>query len=504
MRGADLVARTLARAGTRHVFALSGNHVMPVFDAALDARLPILHVRHEAAAVHMADAWARITGETGIAMVTGGPGHANAVSALYTALAAESPVVLLSGHAPTSELGRGAFQEMAQAEMAAPACKASWTVRAAADLGTDIARALRLAQAGRPGPVHLSLPSDLLEQQVEGEVPSNFSPDPVPSVLTEEILQGIRRAKKPLLIASPAAASVRGRAALRRFEETTHVPAIVMESPRGVNDPSLGLLAEVLAQADIVVLAGKRRDFTLKFGAAFGKDCRVIETDCGAVDAGKGSWTKSAWFDEVRVALAFRPPAWKTLSSKAGSPLHPVEVGREVQRLLERPGSVLVSDGGEFGQWAQATVSATHRVINGVAGAIGSALPFAAAAKLALPDATVVAMLGDGTFGFHSSEIDTAAREKLGYVAVVGNDRCWNAEYQIQLRSYGEARAHGLDLLPTRYDEVARAFGAHGEHVERAADLAPALARARDAGRVACVNVHIERVPAPVYRRSSA
>jgi acetolactate synthase-1/2/3 large subunit len=184
--------------------------------------------------------------------------------------------------------------------------------------------------------------------------------------------------------------------------------------------------------------------------------------------------------------------------------VHPVEVGRAVQKLLDAPDAVLVSDGGEFGQWSQATLHAAHRVINGVAGAIGPALPFAAAAKLALPHANVVAMLGDGTFGFHASEIDTAVRCGLPYVAVVGNDRCWNAEYQIQLRSYGAPRAQGLDLLATRYDEVARAFGGHGENVERPADLAGALERARNAGRAACVNVHIERHPAPTYRRPTA
>jgi acetolactate synthase-1/2/3 large subunit len=178
-----------------------------------------------------------------------------------------------------------------------------------------------------------------------------------------------------------------------------------------------------------------------------------------------------------------------------------VEVGRAVQKLLDAPQAVLVSDGGEFGQWAQATVRADHRIINGVAGAIGAALPFAAAAKLALPGSTVVAMLGDGTFGFHAAEIDTAVRRNLGYVAVVGNDSCWNAEYQIQLRSYGAPRAQGLDLLPTRYDRVAAAFGAHGEQVERPAELAPALERAARAGRPACVNVMIERLPAPVFRR---
>src|ERR1700741_470460 len=104
LRGADLLARSLVAAGMRHLFSLSGNHVMPVFDAALDARLPIVHVRHEAAAVHMAAAGGRITGEPGAALVTGGPGHANAVGALSTALAADSPILLLSGHAPTNEL----------------------------------------------------------------------------------------------------------------------------------------------------------------------------------------------------------------------------------------------------------------------------------------------------------------------------------------------------------------------------------------------------------------
>jgi acetolactate synthase-1/2/3 large subunit len=502
-RGADLVARALARAGTRHVFALSGNHVMPVFDAALDAKLPILHVRHEAAAVHMADAWARLTGEVGVALVTGGPGHANAVSALYTALAAQSPVLLLSGHAPTAELGRGAFQEMAQAEMAAPACKAAWTVRSAQTLGEDLARAMRMARSGRPGPVHLSLPSDLLEADIDAELPAKkaFLPDEVSRELDPEIQNTLQKAMKPLLIAGPAHASARGRAALRAFEEATRVPAIVMESPRGVNDPGLGLLAEVLAAADVVLLAGKPLDFTLRFGAAFGKGCRVLEAEGVPVPVAGQSWPRSGWLEEVHAALAFRPAPWPGLASRPEGPLHPVEVGRAVQELLAGPEAVLVADGGEFGQWAQATVAAPHRIINGVAGSIGAALPFAAAATLALPGATVVAMLGDGTFGFHAAEIDTAVREKLAYVAVVGNDQCWNAEYQIQLRSYGAARAKGLDLLPTRYDRVAAAFGAHGEQVERPAELAPALARAAGARRAACVNVMIERVPAPVFRR---
>ena len=149
-RGADQLVQALQRAGVRIVFALSGNHVMAVFDALLGSGIRLVHTRHEAAAVHMADAWARLTGEPGVALVTGGPGHANALSALFTARLSESPVLLLSGHAPTHQLGLGAFQELAQAEMAAPVCKASWTCAAAADIGADLARALRTARAGRP------------------------------------------------------------------------------------------------------------------------------------------------------------------------------------------------------------------------------------------------------------------------------------------------------------------------------------------------------------------
>src|SRR6201985_1992929 len=133
LRGADIVARSLAHLGATRVFTLSGNHIMSIFDAALDAGLDLVHVRHEGGAVHMADAPGRLTGEPGIALVTGGPGHANAVGALFTALGAESPVVLLSGHAPNSQLGTGAFQEMRQAEIAAPLTKLSFTSASADD-----------------------------------------------------------------------------------------------------------------------------------------------------------------------------------------------------------------------------------------------------------------------------------------------------------------------------------------------------------------------------------
>ena len=489
-RGADVVAWALAAAGARHLFTLSGNHVMPVFDAALDAGLSLLHVRHEAAAVHMADAWGRLTGEPGVALVTGGPGHANAVSALYTALASESPMVLISGHAPLEELGKGAFQEMQQSAMAAPVAKASWTAQSPQTLAADIVRAWREARSGRPGPVHLSVPQDVLDATVDVRIPTREQfviraeePGCAPGVLAG--------AKRPLIIAGPAMM----RMGTGAMEEATGIPVIGMESPRGVNDPSLGRLADVLKRADLVLLLQKRRDFTLKFGSAFAPECRVVD-----VQSVQGlSFPAGGWLEEVRAALRYRPPEWASLRSRDAGPVHPVELCREVQKLLDAPDAVFVSDGGEFGQWAQACLSAPRRIINGPAGAIGSALPFAAAAKLAFPDAPVVATLGDGTFGFHMSEIDTAVRYGLHYVAVVGNDATWNAEYQIQLRAYGKERAKGCELLPTRYGAVAAAMGAHGEDVSGPAEVSAALARAHASGKPACLNVMIERLPAPKY-----
>ncbi|HJY76237.1 MAG TPA: thiamine pyrophosphate-binding protein [Burkholderiales bacterium] len=489
LRGADLLAQSLAAAGARHLFALSGNHVMPVFDAALDAKLSIVHVRHEAAAVHMADAWGRLTGEPGIALVTGGPGHANAVGALYTALASESPMILISGHALLGELGKGAFQEMAQAAMAAPVTKASWTVQSVDTLANDVVKAWREAKSGTPGPVHLSIPNDVLDAVVDVQIPTadRFA---VAEEKTNEAYS-LGAAQRPLIIAGPAAM----RKGTRELEEATGIPVIGMESPRGVNDPSLGRLAGILACADVVLLLGKRVDFTLRFGKAFAPGVRLVQ----ARSVRGIEFKNNEWLEEVRAALRYRPQEWSSVRSGTQGPVHPVELCREVQKLIDARDAILVSDGGEFGQWAQACLSASRRLINGPAGSIGSALPFAAAAKLAHPGAPVVAMLGDGTLGFHLSEFDTAVRHGLAYIAVIGNDATWNAEYQIQLRAYGSERAKGCELLPTRYGAVAQALGAHGEDVVRPDELGGALQRAAASGKPACVNVMIERLAAPRY-----
>ena len=543
IRGADIVARVLDGAGLRTVFALSGNHIMPIFDAAIGTGLKLIHVRHEAATVHMADAWARLTGDCGIALVTGGPGHANAVGALYTAQAAESPLVLLSGHAATHELGRGAFQELRQADMAEPAVKASWVASSIAGLGSELARAIRIAKSGRPGPVHLSLPFDVLEATTEDA--ASFQSHL--TLLAEEmrtpaaaaidsVVSALSKAERPSILAGPMLCTSAGRTVLRDLASATGIPAIGMESPRGINDPSLGAFAEVLRRADLILLLGKPLDFTLRFADPpfVDANCRfvVVDPDPRLIDrvarekgsrllasaladppavarqlirsAEKSPKREAAWLREVEAAIAFRPSSWSTLASAPGQKIHPVELCRAIgARIAHDPQAILVCDGGEIGQWPQSVLSPARRIINGVAGSIGAAIPFSIAARLAEPNAPVIAVMGDGTFGFHMAEFDTAVR----YNHTVRR-RSWqrrnlergvpNPASRIRRR-----RAQGCELLPSRYDLVATALGGHGEFVTRSEDLEPALKRAIASGKPACVNVMTERVPAPVLRRQA-
>lgn len=540
LRGADLIARTLDAAGLTTIFTLSGNHIMPLFDAALGTRLRLVHVRHEAAAVHMADAWGRLTGQCGVVWVSGGAGFTNAAAALCTAMSGESPLVLLSGHAGIREIGRGGFQELRQADMAEPVTKASWTVQSCVDFGADLAKAVATTMSGRPGPVHLSLPFDLLEERVEDRTELHpRAGDLAPRVLhlghdeARQMRDLLTSATRPLVLAGPQLCHSGNLAPLAQLQAALGVPVLPMESPRGINDPRLGAFAEILRAADLIVLLGKTLDFTLRFGdpPVVQSTCRfaVIDADPSAIervrrekgdrlafsvmaDARPAIETlaahaisphhNAAWLSEIAAATAYRPPAWETLAGTQSGKVHPAELCRALQPIVDHdPQAILVCDGGEIGQWPQAMLAPRRRLINGPAGSIGSSIPMAIAARAADPTAKVIAVMGDGTFGFHMAEFDTAVRYNLPFVAIVGNDATWNAEHQIQLREYGQERAHGCDLLPSRYDLAVEALGGHGALVTRAADLPGAVERAIASGRPACINVMIERVPAPIVRR---
>ena len=538
-RGADSLVRAMEAGGVERAFALSGNQIMSVFDAAIDSGVELLHVRHEAATVHMADAFGRLTGRPGIALVTAGPGFANTLSALYVALMAESPLVLLSGRAPQDS--PGAFQDMLQAHMARPVAKESWTLADGVDPGLELARACLIAASGRPGPVHLALPVDLLEGEARSSTgvadPGDFEPTETAAKgrAVGAVLDALMESARPLVLAGPAMTRGRARDVLGELAERSGLPIAFMESPRGTGDPSLGALADVLPDADTVLLLGKKLDFSLKMGRppAFAEGCRFLQVDAdeavieltrsvlapsvpdaavvadpvraaeSMIEALEGRRSADlGWTREVEDAISYRPEDWESVEAADGERLHPLQVAstlRDTMAGCDDP--VFVSDGGEFGQWAQAVISAPSRVINGPSGAIGGGVPFALGARAARPGSTVFLTIGDGSFGYHAMEIDTAVRCGLPFVAVVGNDAAWNAEYQIQLREYGEERLYGCELLPTRYDLLVEALGGHGEHVTDAAQLRPALERAAASGRPACVNVEIQRAGAPAVSR---
>ncbi|MBI5878560.1 MAG: thiamine pyrophosphate-binding protein [Chloroflexi bacterium] len=521
-KGAQALVRAMQAANVSHLFSLSGNQIMSVYDALIGSGIRVIHTRHEAAAVHMADAWGRLTDQPGVVLLTAGPGHLNSVSALYAAHMAESPLVALSGHSALAQAGRGAFQEVDQVAVVAPVCKAAWRVDNPAALAGDFARAMEIAASGRPGPVHLSLPVDVLEAVVPALQPPavKLAPHPTDDTQLAGMLDALLGAVRPLIVAGPAMSrGVRWRDVMR-LSDVTGVPALACESPRGMNDPWLHGAAALMAEADVVLLLGKPLDFSLKWGKppAFNGKFMQIDPDAGhlrqaavplsvAMDPQWAVERLSAlaesrasfhheWLIAVETARLSTLDEWALWRESDARPIHPLRLCAAVQPHLDA-GAILIADGGEFGQWAQGGLEATTRLINGPAGGIGAAVPMAIGAKLADSSRTVFAISGDGAFGYHLAEFETAVRNRIPFVAIVGNDARWNAEHQIQIQTYGADRTFGCELMLARYDRVVAALGGFGAYVEDPADLAAAIAQAVHSGLPSCVNLAIDGLPAP-------
>ena len=424
-RGADIVARTLQDLGVTRIFTLSGNHIMPIFDALLSTNIQLIHARHEAACVHMADAWGRLTGEPGIALVTGGQGHSNAVAALYNGAGVGIPVAAAvracapKRTRPRRFPGNGAGRPRAPGDQSVVDGAPQWRhwVRISP-------RHSNLRPRGVPVPCMSAFPSicsngRLRRSRSRGArkqsfrlVAASLSPE-----VADNVISHLRAAAKPLVICGPAMCTERGRKTMREAADALDVPVIGMESPRGINDPGLGAFAEILTEADLVVLIGKPLDFTLRFGEApaLSPSCKwiVIDPDPAMIARAEKAMGQRLLLSEVadaqiaietlteRSATPHAPSAWRehvsevarlrTATMEVGSreqipaSVHPVEMCRAIGSFIEKhPGATFVSDGGEIGQWAQALVKTDRRMINGVAGTIGVSLPFAIAAQLAL------------------------------------------------------------------------------------------------------------------------
>ena len=530
VNGATLLARTLDRAGVGPIFTLSGNQILPVYEAGLDLGFCFVDGRHESAVAHMADAWGRLTGRPGVCLVTAGPGHTNALTGLVTAQFSESPMILLSGGSSLAQAGKGAFQELDQVGAASPLCKAAWSPRSIDEVPEVIARAWRTALEGVPGPVHVTLPVDLLQATIDDAtvaIPDTpaFAPRPAPA---DEAAIGasvdlLATARRPLVLASPSAWRGEAGERLRALLDVVKAPAFPIESPRGLTDPSLHGLGSEFKRADVALLLCPQ-DFTIGFAgpAALG-DAWLIQVAPTTAEIGKNRrteiglvgdaasvldqllsvarhrfWPSSGWRDELDAIhhenRARRMPEETTDTT----PIHPLRLAAVVRDALD-PGDSVALDGGELGQWTRWAIGSPPFVTigNGKLGGIGCGIPFAIAAKVARPAHRSVAFVGDGTFGFHGLELDTAVRFNLPLVVVVGNDAGWAAERHRQREVYGPDRVVAADLLPTRYDRVAEALGCHGEHVTTVDQLRPALDRAFASGKPACVNVEIASIPSP-------
>ena len=539
--GSHLICKALKLEGVKNIFALAGDHILPVLDVMADQDFKIYDTRHEQAAVHMADAWSRITEQPGVCMYTT-PGFANAIPGLTNAMHTEAPVISIAGCSDTHDLGRGAQQEIDQVGMAAPMCKGSFMVPDVRRIPEFIARAMRLAFSGRRGPVHLTIPIDVQEQSVEEDAVTFTEPDsyrPKAPVLTapelvRKAISLLRAAQKPLIVAGSAAGYSLSGEAMQRFAEATRLPILTEEQSRGLLaddhpyafgyfERGLNRAAAKVREADVVVLLGRKQDFTIGFCRPphVAADAKIIQIDPSPLEIGRNrgvavgiignvagvleqmtqeaenyQWQELPWLDELRTARSAQAQ-WAEKLAGPRTPMHALFVHKTLKAIL-RPDDCLVFDGGDFCHFGRSFLPALRpkRWFNvSSLGMLGSSLPTALAAKVAYPDSRVFMLSGDGAFGFNAMEFDTAVRHKLNVVAILGNDSAWGIDRQIQLGLYG--RPVATDLLQTRYEQVVQGLGGYGEFVERPEDLAPALDRAFAAGRPALLNVAVERAISP-------
>jgi len=551
--GSQLVCKALKLEGVRNIFTLAGDHILPVLDVMADQDFRIIDTRHEQAAVHMADGWGRITEQPGVCMYTT-PGFANAIPGLANAMHTESPVISIAGSADLRDLGRGAQQEIDQVGMAAPTTKGSFLVHDVHRIPEFIARAMRLAFSGRRGPVHLTIPIDLQEQSVDEDEVVFYKPDeyrPKESMLADPALvrQAIallRQARKPLVIAGSAAGYTLSGEPLRRFTETTRLPVLTEEQSRGlISDDhpyafgfferGLNRVAAKVRDADVVVLLGRKQDFTIGFCRPpnVAADARIIQIDPSPLEIGRNrgvavgvvgdvasvldqmtreaadhTWKDLPWLEELRAVRAAQAE-WAENLARPETPMHAMFVHKTLKSIL-RPDDCLVFDGGDFCHFGRSYLPALKPkrwFYHSSLGMLGSSLPTALAAKLAYPESRVIVLTGDGAFGFNAMEFDTAVRHKLNIVAILGNDSAWGIDRQIQLGLYG--RPVATELRQARYEQMVQGLGGYGEFVERPEDLEHALQRALASGRPALLNVVVQRAISPraeaaIARRKAA
>lgn len=540
--GSHLIVQALRAEGIDQIFTLAGDHTLHLMDVMAEDGFKFIDTRHEQAAVDMANAWGRITGSPGISMFTS-PGHVNAIPGLALAYHMESPVINITGSAAQNRLGQGiAQQEIDQVGMAEPITKGAWFISDPYRIPEYFARAFRTALGGRRGPIHLTIPVDVQSAEVDMSR-VHFDPPEVyrrigqavgDPTLVKEAIELLRNAQRPMVLAGNATDSV-NRDDLQRFLEITQLPMFTEEIARGLvpdthpycfgfADGRVNLVSRRLDEADVVLLLGKKLDFTISFGAppTLAADVRIIQVDPSAdqiglsrgVDVGvlgdvgavvkqltkeaEGyQWNENPIVEELR---GTRDAQEQDLDNRAAAstPLHAMSVHKHLRALLDK-NDCLIFEGSDFSFYGTPyypSLCSRRWFTNSTLGMIGWGVSYGVGAQAALPQSKVIVLTGDGAFGFSAMELDTAVRHNLPVVVVIGNDSVWGIDYHQQVQLFGKSVA--TELLPSRYDKVAEALGAHGEYVEEPHQLPGALERALASDKPALVNVRIQANPSPL------
>ncbi len=513
------------------VFGISGGHIESILDGFTEYSIRTIDVRHEQAAAMMAHAWSVYTGKPGVCFLTAGPGFTNGLTGIANAYMDNVPLVVLCGRHPIRDDLKGALQEMNQIDMVKPITKWAATCYDAKRIPEYMAIAFRNALAGRPGPVFLELPPDILNINVDdagAPLPARparrYTVTPAESELkaAADIING---AKKPLFLGGSGVGFSACSKELGAFIDKAGAPFILLNYGRGELPDSHPLsvwdcgnvgLMTTLAQADVVIAAGIRFNWLLMSGAIIPAGAKVVRIDIDpreidrnrAADAGLVGDTGAVlekliplvekrdhgqWVKDLRAAgMAFIGSEIKARET-ASDPIHPIRLVAKIQEVVGEDALYIV-DGGDTSYFGQVGLMSRQKAgvigsASGLLGCLGTGIPFGLAAKLARPDKPVVVLTGDGSFGFNCMELDTMVRHNIPVVCVVNNDCAWGMIKHCQELSIGKERLQCSELGSRRYDLMAAGLGCHAEFVTRDEEIVPALRRAIDSGKPACVNV---------------
>ncbi|HIF94571.1 MAG: thiamine pyrophosphate-binding protein [Myxococcales bacterium] len=536
LHGGKLAAKALKEAGVEVIFTLSGGHIMALYDGCIDEGIKIVDVRHEQAAVHAADSWARCNpGKIGVAAITAGPGVTDGVTGIANAWRANSPILIFGGQGPFENLRRGSLQEMDHLGVVRPITKYCDAIYETKRIPEYIELAVRHAVSGIPGPAYLEIPMDIFMGSVEDEdvfipkirtQPPRLSPDQVEIKNAIDIL---RTSERPMLMAGTSVKWSHAGPEMNRFITETHIPTYTNGMGRGSVPPdSPEFLSrsrrDALQQIDCIILAGTLLDFRMRFGQTIPANAKIIQLDMDATLIGQNRQTDvplvgnlacsfqglldemksqsvqldfSGWRDELRqIEVAAEAEVEAKLNSDE-TPIDPQRMCREVRDWLETLNDpIVIGDGGDIVATAAKILPVRKEgawMDPGPLGTLGVGMPFALAAQLAHPDRAVVIIYGDGSFGFNGMEFDTAVRFGLPIIGIVGNDGAWGQMMRPQGALYGWDRLEGVLLNRTRYDKVVEALGGYGEHVTEPDQLRPAFERAKASGLPALINVDIRQ-----------